>query len=206
MKLFYSPFACSLATHIACREAGLAFDLVRVELATKRKFGGGLLFEENPMGQVPTLVLDDGRVLTENVAVLAWVADRGPAADHDRYEMMRWLSFVATELHKKVLWMIYAPDSPDAIKEHARKAGARGLAVAEAKLGERTTLLGGPFSPADAYLFWALTLMPHAGIPLDDYPALRRFHGEHSKRPAVREALAFEKRQHETPFAEASVP
>ncbi len=201
VKLFYSPFACSLASHIATREAQLGVDLVRVELETKKKVGGGLLFDDNPMGQVPTLVLDDGRVLTENVAVLSYLGDRmAPEARGDRYEMTRWLSFVATELHKKLLAPIFAPNAQDVFKTHARAAAPRALATAEGQLASRETLLGGLFSAADAYLFWALTLMPHAEIPLDPYPALQRFHATHLKRPAVREALSYEKKERETPF------
>lgn len=204
MKLYYSPFACSLASHIACREAGLDVDLVRVELATKRTAKGGDLFEENPMGQVPTLVLDEGRRLTENVAVLTYLGDRMAAGESDRYELVRWLSFVATELHKKVLNPIFTPTVPDPVREHARASAERALRVAAAHLEGRETLLGGPFSSADAYLFWALTLMPHAGIALEPFPSLQAFHERHRKRPAVRAALAFEKQQHDVPFTEVS--
>jgi glutathione S-transferase len=150
------------------------------------------------MGQVPTLVLEEGRTLTENVAVLSYLGDR--MAESDRYELVRWLSFVATELHKKVLAAIFAPGTPDAVKEHARASAGRALAVADRHLDGRETLLGGPFTSADAYLFWALTLMPHASISLEPFPALRAYHERHKQRPAVRAALAFEKQQHDTPF------
>jgi len=201
MKLYYSPFACSLASHIACREAGLDVDLVRVELATKRTAKGGDLFEQNPMGQVPTLVLDGGRILTENVAVLSYLGDK-MAGESDRYELVRWLSFIATELHKKVLNPIFTPTVPDPVREHARASAGRALEVVAAHLEGEETLLGGPFSSADAYLFWALTLMPHAGIALEPFPSLRAFHERHRTRPAVRAALAFEKEQHDVPFTE----
>jgi glutathione S-transferase len=208
VKLYYSPFACSLASHIACREAGLAFDLVRVELSTKRTAEGGDLLADNPMGQVPTLVLDGGRVLTENVAVLAYLGDSAqkPAASPssdvaDRYELMRWLAFVSTEVHKKILAAIYAPTSTDAVKEHARASADRVLAVLAARLASRDTLLGDDFTVADCYLFWALTLMPHAGVSLERFAALGRYHERHRARPAVKAALRYEKEQHETPFA-----
>lgn len=207
MKLYYSPFACSFASHIACREAGIEPELIRVDLATKRTSSGGDLFAENPMGQVPTLVLDDGRILTENVAVLTYLADRAPervtAAStdpSDGYELTRWLSFVSTELHKKVLAPIYAPTSPDAVKDFARASASRGLDVLAARLESRDVLLGASFTVADAYLFWALTILPHAGIPLDPYPVLRRYHERHRSRPAVRTVYAMERTQYELPF------
>src|SRR5262245_58349842 len=119
MRLYYSPFACSLAAHIACREAGLDVELVRVDLPTKRTAAGGDLCDENPMGQVPTLLLPEGRTLTENVAVLTYLADR-TNQPMDRYEHTRWLAFVATEIHKKALWPIFSPITPDAVKDWAR--------------------------------------------------------------------------------------
>ena len=206
MRLYYSPFACSLAAHIACREAGLDVDLVRVDLKTKQTATGGDLFTENAMGQVPTLVLDDGRTLTENVAVLAYLAAQTPksAAEpgpSDEYELLRWLSFVSTEIHKKVLWSIFASASPEAVKEHARASAGRSLDFVSARLESRDTLVGGSFTVADAYLFWALNLLPHGGVALDGYPVLRRYHALHRGRPSVRAALAHEKQQQETPLA-----
>lgn len=210
MKLYYSPFACSLAAHIACREAGLETELIRVDLPTKRTALGGDLFTENPMGQVPTLVLPGGRILVENVAVLSYLADRtalapsGPGRDPtDRYELVRWLSFVSTELHKKVLWPIFSPGTPEAVKAFARESAGRGLDVVSARLASRDTLVGDAFTVADALLFWAVTLLPHAGVPLDGHEPLRRYHALHRKRPAVRAALSYEKAQLEAPFAAA---
>jgi glutathione S-transferase len=201
MRLYYSPFACSLASNIAFREGGLEMDLVRVELESKKTALGGTLLTDNFMGQVPTLVLDDGRVLTENVAVLAYLGDRAPQTDTDRYELMRWLAFVSTEVHKKVLYAIFAPGSPDAVREHARAGAERSLATLAARLEKQDTLLGGDFTVADAYLFWALTILPHGGVSLERYDALRRYHERHLARPAVRAALRFERDQFSVPFA-----
>lgn len=208
MKLHYSPFACSLATHIACREAGHEVELVRVDLPTKRTATGGLLFADNPMGQVPTLVLPGGRILTENVAVLTYLADQTPKSapgpePEDRYELTRWLAFVATELHKKVLWPIFEATTPDAVKEYARASAERPLDVVSARLESRDFLVGSSFTVADAYLFWAVNLLPHAGMALDRFPALRRYHALHRSRPAVRAAMAYELEQYETPFPTA---
>ena len=208
MKLYYSPFACSLAAHITCREAGLEVDLQRVELSSKRVEGGADLFALNPMGQVPTLVTDDGSTLMENSAVLAYLADRVPERglapardDAARYELTRWLSFVATEIHKKGLALIFAPDSPDAVKDYARASLARPLGVVARYLADRDVLVGAQFSVADAYLFWALTIAPHGGVSLDPYPALAAYQARGLARPAVRAAVRFERDQRERPFA-----
>jgi glutathione S-transferase len=208
MKLYYSPFACSLASHIACREAGLEVSLERADLASKRSEGGEDLFALNPLGQVPTLLTDDGRILTENGAVLTYLADRAPhtqlAPAHDqfeRYELSRWLSFVGTELHKKSLALIFAPDTPEPVKDFARASLSKPLQVVESHLATRELLIGQHFTVADAYLFWALMLVPHAGVPLDPYPALQAYQRRQLARPAVRAALSFEREQRERPFA-----
>jgi glutathione S-transferase len=211
MKLFYAPLACSLAAHIACREAGLDVDLVRVDFRTKHVETGGDLFGTNPMGQVPTLELGDGRVLTENVAVLLYLAERGadapgPSAGDepaDRYELTRWLAFVSTELHKKILAAIYAPTSPEPVKEHARASSERALRVVSDRLAAREHLVGDGFTPADAYLFWALTLLPRAGVALDAFAPLTRYHALHAERESVKQALAFEREQHARPMRSA---
>ena len=206
MKLYYAPFACSLAAHIACREAGFDVELIRVDLPTKKTAAGGDLRTENAMGQVPTLVLDDGRTLTESVAVLSYLADRaaeGQPRGSDRYEVLRWTSFVATELHKSILAPIHTQSSPDAVKEHARASAGRVLDVVSARLEARDFVVGDAFTVADAFLFWALSLLPHAGISLDRFPDLRRYYVLHRERPAVRAALVFEKERYETPFAPA---
>src|SRR5215831_5421358 len=78
MRLYYLPAACSLASNIALREAGLAFELVKVNRHTKKAADGLDYNEVNPKGYVPALMLDNGEVLTENVAVLQYIADRNP--------------------------------------------------------------------------------------------------------------------------------
>ena len=79
MKLYYSPGACSLASHIALLEAGIPFQAIRV--GRDKKTSDGADFNAiNPKGYVPALGLDDGQVLTEGTAVLQYIADRNPAA------------------------------------------------------------------------------------------------------------------------------
>ena len=75
MKLYFSPGACSLSPHIALREAGLDFEIDRVDFATKKTSGGADFLAINPKGLVPTLVLDNGEVLTEGPAIVQYIAD-----------------------------------------------------------------------------------------------------------------------------------
>jgi glutathione S-transferase len=104
MKLYLSPGACSLADHIALHEAGLAFDHVRVDLRTKRTEDGRDFHEVNPKGYVPALVLNDGQLLTENVAILFWIAEQAPrlapGGSLGRTRLIEMLAFIGSELHK----------------------------------------------------------------------------------------------------------
>ena len=75
MKLYYSPGACSLSPHIALKEAGLPFDLVRVDLKAKKLEDGSDYTQINPKGQVPALGLDSGDLLTEGAVIVQMIAD-----------------------------------------------------------------------------------------------------------------------------------
>ena len=83
MKLYYSPGACSLSPHIALLEAGLPYDLVKVDLRAKKLENGDDFLKINPKGQVPTLVLDSGETVTEGPVIVQMIADKAandPAA------------------------------------------------------------------------------------------------------------------------------
>jgi glutathione S-transferase len=191
MKLYLAPGACSLADHIALHEAGLNFERIRVDLKTKRTEDGRDFAAINPKGYVPALVLDDGQLLTENVAILCWVAERAPqlapGGELGRIRLIEMLAFVATELHKPFV-RIFFPTSD------AERAAARGLIgtrfgfLAEQLAGDY--LFGREASVADAYLYvmlrWARMSELSAPEPLPAY-ALRM-----EARPAVRLALQHE--------------
>jgi glutathione S-transferase len=78
MNLYFAPLACSLAARIALYEAGADAQYTYVDLKTKRLADGSDFFDITPMGQVVVLRTDDGVLLTENAAVLQYVADRFP--------------------------------------------------------------------------------------------------------------------------------
>jgi len=198
MELFYSPFACSLASHITLREAGLAADLTAVTLADKKTADGGDFLAVNAKGQVPALRLDDGTVLTENGAIMQYLADRNPDAGlmppvgaPERYAVLEWLSYVATEIHKSCLWPMFNPGPSEEAKRAARTALDRRLADVADAVGEREFLVGGSFTVADAYLTWVLSLTRVAAIPVA--PSLARYFAHMKTRPAVRAALAHER-------------
>jgi glutathione S-transferase len=191
MKLYLAPGACSLADHIAMHEAGLAFDRVRVDLRAKRTEDGQDFNAINPKGYVPALVLDDGQLLTENVAILAWVAERtpklAPAGELGRIRLIEMLAYIATELHKPFVRTFF-PTS-DAEKQAAEEILGRRLGFLAARLqGEH--LFGSSFTVADAYLYVMLRWARAKSLDLPE--PLPAFFGRVEARPAVRLALQHE--------------
>jgi glutathione S-transferase len=191
MKLYFTPGACSLADHIAMHEAGLAFDRIRVDLETKRTEDGGDYTKVNPKGYVPALVLDDGQLLTENIAILSWVADRDPKLAPDgelgRIRLIEMLAFLSTELHKQ-FGRFFFPTS-DVEKQAAQAAIRKWLDFVAARL-RGDYLFGNEFSVADAYLFVMLRWAGMKGLDLPE--PLPAFVERMNARPAVRLALQHE--------------
>lgn len=197
MKLYYSPGTCSLASHIALREAGVAFELVRV--GRDKKTPDGTDYNSiNPKGYVPALGFDDGQVLTEGPAVLQYVADRNPSVglasppgDLQRYRLQEWLAYLSTEVHKN-FGPFFIPAATEQMKEMARTNLLRRLSFVDKALAGKSFLCGDRFTVADAYLFTILTWCRYAGIDPGQWPALTAFHARVGARPQVREALKAE--------------
>ena len=198
MKLYYFKGACSLAADIALREAGLKFELVRVDRHT-RKAADGLDFNEvNPKGYVPALTLDNGEVLTENVAVLQYIADRNPSAKlappagtMERYRLMEWLSFINSEVHKGFS-PLFREDAPQDTKDYTRKKLAERLDYLHRALGSKSFVMGEQYTVADAYLFTVLGWGAYVDVDIGRWPQLKRFVERIGARPLVMEALRAE--------------
>lgn len=199
MKLYYLPGACSLASHIALREAGAEFEIDRVDRETRRTESGEDYLALNPKGYVPALKLDGGAVLTEGPAILQFIADRHPGValappggTLERARLQEQLNYIGTELHKSFT-PLFRADSSEAEKEKARTEAARRFDHVERLLGDgRSWLLGDRFSVADAYLFVVSRWTARTGIDLSRWPAIAAFVERVGARPAVREALAAE--------------
>src|SRR5579863_127815 len=100
MKLYFAPGACSLSPHIVLHELGIPFQAERMDGKTHRTASGVDFYSINRKGQVPTLLLDDGEVLTEGAVIVQYLADRKPEArlappqgTMDRYRLQEWLNF-----------------------------------------------------------------------------------------------------------------
>src|SRR5512147_3316729 len=191
MKLYLTPGACSLADHIATHKAGLELERIRVDLQTKQTENGEDYTEINPKGYVPALVLDDGQLLTENVAILSWVADRAPKLAPDgqlgHIRLIEMLDFLATELHKSFKGS-FVPTS-EAGKKAAEDAIRKRLAFLASRL-RGDYLFGSEFSVADAYLYVMLRWARMQGLDLPE--PLPAFVERMEARPAVQLALQHE--------------
>ncbi|AKA37318.1 glutathione transferase GstA [Yersinia ruckeri] len=198
MKLFYKPGACSLSPHIVLRETGLDFSVERVDLATKKTEHGDDFLAINPKGQVPALVLDDGSLLTEGVAIVQYLADQvpsrnliAPAGTLARYHAIEWLNYIATELHKGFS-PLFNPKTPDEYKIIARERLDQQFMYVDGVLSQQHFLLGDKFSVADAYLFTILGWAKAMQFDLPQYKNLTAYINRVAARPAVDGALVAE--------------
>ena len=198
MKLYYSPGACSLASHIALYETGLPFETDQIIKATKMTIGGENFMHLNPKGYVPAIKLDDGSVLTEGAAVLQYIADRKPdtglapkAGTIERYRLQEWLTFISSEIHKSFS-PFFNKDAAEDVKTIARNNLNRRLPHVETQLANKHYLMGDRFTVADAYLFVVVSWSKHVGFDLDPFPKIQEYLARIVKRPAVQAALKAE--------------
>ena len=195
MKLYYSPGACSLASNIVLHEAKLPTEFIKVDLRSKKTETGADYKGINPKGYVPALVLDDGDLLTENVAILQYLASLSPAllpeSGKPKWHAIEALAFVSTELHK-AFKPLFDPTSPDELKQKARDLVAQRLSLLVPRLGERSFIVGDQFTVVDAYLFVMLTWARKQGVSV---PApLERYAESLSQRASVKAALELEEK------------
>ena len=198
MKLYYSPGACSLSTHIVLHESGLAFTPVLASTKTHKLEDGTDYYSINPKGYVPLLELDDGQRLTECQAILQYVGDRVPDkklippwGSMERYRQIEWLTFIGSELHKG-FGMFFNPAMPEDFKAPTRTRLAGRLQWVNQQLEGRPYLMGDNFSVADAYLFTVVNWNKYVGADASGLTHLDAFMARVAARPAVQRAMKAE--------------
>lgn len=191
--LYHAPLTCSLAARFAAAEACVDLDVTLVNLATRKTEDGGSLYDINPLGQVAVLDLGDGTKLTETSAVIAWIQSQSTAelfridpSDAAYFQMLRWLAFCATELHKGLFRVVFYQEATDEVKERVRGLVPSRFQLLDTHLKDRDFLLGDRFSAADAYLGWFFVLSSYADVNHTAYPHLEAYR----KRVLAREAIA----------------
>lgn len=194
MKLYYSPGACSLSPHIVALELGLPIETIKTDIRKKQTEKGDDFFKINPKGQVPTLQLEDGEILTEGVAIVQYFASLAPEKKmmpegFSRFHQLEWLNFVTSEIHKTFSGF-FAPDATEADKEKLRARLATKWPHLEAPLTKGKFLMGDQFTPADAYLYTVLRWTTFTQVDTPQF--LKDYMARVEARPAVQAALKAE--------------
>ena len=198
MKLYYSPGACSLSPHIALCEAGLPYDLVKVDLKAKKLENGDDYLKINPKGQVPALVLDSGELVTEGPVIVQMIADQvagkhlAPVRDSaERYKLQEWLTYINSELHKNIGPM-FSPVLTDDAKNFFKDRATGKFKYVDGQLAGKDYLMGKQFSVADGYLFTMLAWADRMKFDLAGLSNLKAYQARVGARPMVQQALTKE--------------
>lgn len=204
MKLYFSPGACCMSCHIALEESQIPFDLVYVGKNASENVRNDFL-KLNPLGAVPTLQLNDNKVLTQNIAILEYIADQKSAAEliakegtWDRAETMRWLSLTAADLHKSFTPLFVLDkitndaSAQEIIKKWSFANIDKYLSIFESHMQDKTYLVAEKFSIADCYFYTIYQWTKFISFPTEKYPALNKYSENLSKRPSI---IAVHKRE-----------
>ena len=198
MKLYFSPGACSLSPHIVLLETGLAFTLEKVDLRSKQTASGEDFRAINGKGYVPALETASGAILTEGPAIVQYLADQVPGkllapapGTMERYQMMAWLNFIGTEIHKNY-GAFFKPGAGEELKSTARDSLTQRYTYVNQMLEGREYLGGERYSVADVYLFVVTTGAGHSQVDLSAWPNVHAVQKRIAARPAVQQALRAE--------------
>jgi glutathione S-transferase len=198
MKLYYAPGACSLSPHIALLEAGLPYDLVKVDLRAKKLENGDDYLKVNPKGQVPALALDSGELVTEGPVIVQMIADKvaaknlaPPRDSAERYKLQEWLTYINGELHKNI-GPLFNPALSDEAKAVFKDRATGKFKYVDGQLAGKDHLMGTQFTVADGYLFTMLRWADNLKFDLAGLSNLMAYKARVGARPMVQEALTKE--------------
>ncbi len=197
LKLYYSPGACALASHIALEESGLPFELQKIDLRQGEQKSPDYLLV-NPAGSTPALATDEG-VLTENAVIMAWVAKGAPhltpePGSYAFWKMQSFNGYLASSLHPALGRLLFArPPLEGEAREAATQFALLKLGVVEDSLYKGPWAMGESYTVADGYLYVFCRWAKAAGL-LDParFPKLDAHIDAMQARPAVQRALATE--------------
>ncbi len=200
MKLYYSPGACSLASHITLAETGTAYETEQVSTKDKAK-----LTSIHAKGYIPLLKMDNGEILSEGCAILQYIADQKPesglmpkAGTLERYRALEWLNFIATEVHKGFgpLWAVESLVPDVAAREGFKTAVKARLATRfdwiDQQLAGREYLMGKNFTVCDAYLFTCFSWSKYVDFDTTAWKNITAWSSRVYARPAVQRAMQAE--------------
>lgn len=199
MKLYYKPGACSLASHILLNEIAADFTLEKVDTDAGQTETGADFRHINPNGYVPALAIQSGEIVTENPAVLQYIADLAPdraltppAGTLARTRLHEILNFLSSELHTAYSPFFSGRDLNTAEREAAVAQVAKRAGYIEGRLSHSTYLLGDTFTVADAYAFVILNWSNYVGVDLAQWPNIQAYMARIQVRPAVIKSMRVE--------------
>lgn len=200
MKLYFKPGACSLASHIILNELEIPFELDKTDTDTNKTEAGDNFLEISPNGYVPALITDEGDIITENPAVLQYLADQSPDADLAppngtlaRTRLQEALNFISSELHVSFGPFFSGRELDGDARPRVEAGVGRRAAHVEQRLADgRPFLLGDTFTVADAYAFVVLNWAGFVGLNLAAYPQTQAYVARVAARPASIKAMVAE--------------
>jgi glutathione S-transferase len=207
MKLFWGPHTCAIGAHIILEETGHPYELEELDVA-----GGETQktpFKEiNPKSKVPTLIRDDGSVLTEFGAIATWLARSVPEKHllppdaNGEARATEVMDYVVGTIHGQGFGRIFKPEKfepPDvlhkttglgssAVKEQGREIAGAGFRLLDQDLGRHPFVAGDAFSVADAALFYVERWAPQVDVQLPSNVAAH--FARMKERPSVKKVMA----------------
>jgi len=196
MKLYYAKGACSLSVRIIINELGLKCSYESVDLRTKKTESGNDYFKVNPKGAVPTLVTDDGKILTEGMAQHIYLAEENQAYellpkrdDFNRYHVLEWLSYVSTDIHKSFAPFFNPTITPDIKQSIFVPIVKAKLNFLNQALNQRAFLMGDQFTLPDSYLYVILSWAKSCQIDIAQWPNIANFCNQIHNRNSVQQSL-----------------
>jgi len=204
MKLYFSEGACSMASHIALNEAGVKYTPVPVSM-DKGENNTPQFLGLNPLGAVPVLELDNGKVLTEGSAIMEYIASQNPQANltpkyetFEYFQFRKWMNFIATELHKgfNPIWAVgYMTENKDAqndIRNYAINSLNERFEVLDSVFAKNNFLCGSQYTVADGYLFTIMSWCQYTKVDYSKYKYLAAYVARIGERPAVLKTIKVE--------------
>ena len=199
MKLYFSPFACSMSPHIVAAELGIDLALEKVDLASKKTAGGADFTAINPKGYIPALQLDNGELLTEGPAIVQFLADKKPeaklvppAGTIERVRVQEMLGYINSELHK-TFTPLFNPKTLPEVRAEREEYLRKRLGFIDKQLAGKSYLFGDQFTVADAYLFTVTNWTNFVKLDISQFANLTAFQARVAARPAVQKVMAAEK-------------
>ena len=194
--LYHAPLACSLAARFAAVEGGVPLNIEYLNLRTKELENGGSFLDINPLGQVSALKPESSPLITETAATILWIQSqsenqdfRRDPSDPDYFQMVRWLGFCATELHKQIFRIVFYGEATDEVKDRIRGLAPQRFEFLDQHLADKPYLLGNDFTAADAYLTWFFVLSGRAQLDASGYKNLAAYSERALSRPLITELI-----------------